>query len=51
MIKNILDYIKYECVEYINQKRSEKRDVKSKILITKGPKERYIIDGFKLDQI
>ena len=51
MLGDVLSYIKYDCTQYINQKAGEKIDAKSKIIITKGPKERFIIDGFQLDQI
>lgn len=51
MIKDVLDYIKYKCKECINMKSGEKLDIKSKVLITKGPKIRFIIEGFQLDDI
>ena len=51
MLGDVLSYIKYDCIQCINQKSREKIDAKSKIIITKGPKERFIIDGFQLDQI
>ena len=51
MINDVLDYIKYECKECINMKSGEKLVIKSKVLITKGPKERFVIDGFQLDEI
>ena len=35
----------------INMKSVEKLDIKSKVLITKDPKERFVIDGFQLDEI
>lgn len=51
IIKDVLDYIKYESKECINMKSGERIVVKSKILITKGPKERYVFDGFQLDEL
>ena len=50
MINDILDYIKYECIECINRISREKLNAKIKIITTKGPKERYIINGFQLDE-
>ena len=32
-------------------KSGKRIDVKSKILIAKRPKERYVIDGFQLDEL
>ena len=49
MLDDVMNYIKYECKECINQKNGERIKVKSKIIVTKGPKERFIIDGFQLD--
>ena len=49
MLGDVLSYIKYDCIQCINQNSGERIDVKTKIIITKGPKERYIIDGFQLD--
>ena len=46
MIKDVLDNIKYECKECINMKNGEKIDIKSKVIITRGFKERFIIDSF-----
>ena len=51
MINDIIDYIKYECIEYINRISGEKLNNKIKVIVTKGPKERYVIDGFQLDEI
>ena len=49
MLDDIMNCIKYECKECINQKNGERIKVKSKIIVTKGPKERFIIVGFQLD--
>lgn len=49
MLGDVLSYIKYDCIQCINQNSGERIDVKTKIIITKGPKERYIVDGFQLD--
>ena len=38
MIKDVLDYIKYECKECINMISGERIDVKSKIVITNNQK-------------
>ena len=43
---DILEYIKYECEFCINERSGEKICISNKILIAKGPKERYVIDGF-----
>lgn len=51
MIEDIINYIKYDCEICINQKSGEKLNVNKKILVTIGPKERFIIDGFELDEI
>lgn len=47
MINKIIDFIK-EC---IMQKNGKKLYTKTKVLITKGPKDRFVIDRFKLDEI
>ena len=31
------------------QKSGEKINIKTKVILTKGPKERFVIDGFQLD--
>ena len=49
MINYIIDYIKYECIKCINSRRGEKLNAKIKIITTKGPKERYVKDGFQLN--
>ena len=52
MINDIIDFIKYECIECINRISGEKlNNNKIKVIVTKGPKERYVIDGFQLDEI
>ena len=43
--------ILYECEFCINERSGEKIKISNKILIAKGPKERYVIDGFELDEI
>jgi hypothetical protein len=43
--------ILYECEFCINERSGEKIKISNKILIAKGPKERYLIDGFELDEI
>ena len=51
MINDIIDFIKYESVECINRISGEKINKKIKVITTKGSKERYVIDGFQLDEI
>ena len=51
MLGDILAFIKYDCTQCINQKSGEKIDLKSRIIITKGTKERFIVDGFQFDPI
>ena len=51
MYEDILDYIQYECETCINRISGEKLNVKNKILITKDSKERFVFDGFQLDDI
>ena len=53
MLGDVLSYINYDfiCIQCMNQKSGERIDCKSKIIITKGPKERFIIDGFQLAPI
>lgn len=46
MINDVLYYIN-ECKEWINMKSGEKLDIKSKVLITKGPKERFVFEWFQ----
>ena len=33
------------------QKSGEKINIKTKVILTKGLKERFVIDGFQLDEI
>ena len=51
MINDIIDFIKYECIECINRISGEKLNTKIKVIATKGPKERNVIDRFQLDEI
>ena len=51
MIEEIIDFIKYECKECIMQKSGEKIKIKTKVILTKSPKERFVIDGFQLNEI
>ena len=39
MLDDIMNYIKYECKECINQKNGERIKVKSKIIVTKCSKK------------
>ena len=48
---SILEYIIYECEFCTNERSDEKIKILNKILITKGPKELYVFDGFELDEI
>ena len=49
MLKDVINYIKNECKICINDKAGLKLKPNYKTIITKGPKERFVIDGFKLD--
>ena len=49
MLKEFLNYIKFDCKICINRIIGIKLNVKSKTIITKGPKERYIMDAFNLE--
>ena len=51
MFQDVMSYIKYDCKIYNNQRAGIKLKIRTKSFITKGTKERYIIDGFKLDNI
>jgi len=51
MRKDIIDFIKYECIGCINRMSGEKLNTKIKVIVTKSPKKRYIIEGFQLDEI
>ena len=45
------DILEYECEFYMNERSGDKINISNKILITKGPKEHYLIDGFELVEI
>ena len=51
MFQDVMSYIKYDCKICNNERAGIKLKIRTKSIITKRPKERYIIDGFKLDNI
>ena len=46
-----MSYIKYDFKVCINERAGIKLKIKTKSIISKGPKDRYVIDGFNLDNI
>ncbi len=51
MVNDIIDYIKYECIQCMIQISGQKLNAKTRVITIKGPKERYVIEGFQLDVI
>ena len=49
MLKEVLNYIKFDYKNCINHIIGIKLNFKSKTIIITGPKERYVMDGFNLE--